>query len=93
MAQPTPRRNLAVLLGSRIRRLRDEVDLTQERLAWDCDLAKSHLSEIEAGIKLPSVTALAKIADRLGVRLVDLFVLDPANAHEAAIEADRLARR
>ena len=34
---------LARLLGARIRQLREEVGLTQERLAWECELSKGYL--------------------------------------------------
>ena len=58
---------LARKLGRRIRALREEAGITQEQLAWDCDLAKSHLSQVGAGRGLPSLAVIGLLAKRLNV--------------------------
>lgn len=93
MARPTGTARLARRLGARIRALRTEAGLTQERLAWDCDLAKPYLSQIEAGKRLPSVGVLALIARRLNCELSDIVALDPAHLRLRVLEATRGASR
>jgi transcriptional regulator with XRE-family HTH domain len=80
---------LARQLGARIRALRTEAKLTQEQLAWECDLAKPYLSRVEAGKRTPSVPVLALLATRLGVELADVVALDPTQPRLALLEAAR----
>ncbi len=65
---PRTKRNpeLAKLIGERIRALRLAAGLTQEALAWDCDLDKGYLSHVEAGRRLPSLVVVFALATRLG---------------------------
>jgi transcriptional regulator with XRE-family HTH domain len=83
--------DLARKLGARIRQLREEVGLTQEKLAWDCDLSKGYMSRVEAGRHVPALEVLARIADRLGCELADLVALDLSNPRLAALERTRRA--
>ena len=76
-------------LGARLRALRQEAGMTQEKLAWECDLAKPYLSQIEAGKRQPSLEALAALADRLGVQVVDLLASDPTSPTTALLDAVR----
>lgn len=64
---------LAKRIGSRIVKLRNSQNLTQEKLAYENDISKGYLSDIEKGNKLPSLTVLEKLADGLGVDIKDLF--------------------
>jgi transcriptional regulator with XRE-family HTH domain len=91
VAQPRTTSALAKSIGARVRALREEAGVTQEKLAWASDISKPFLSQIEAGLRLPSVPVLAALAEQLGVQLVDLFVLDLEQPHQAVVEADRLA--
>lgn len=79
-------------LGLRLRQLREEQGLTQEKLAYECGRAKSYLCEIEAGKKLPSLTILADFASRLNVSVYDLLVFPTDGVREMLIEATRKAR-
>ena len=54
-------------LGSRIRDTRKRLKWTQEKLAEKADIGVVYLGEIERGLKAPSVTIFAKIADALEV--------------------------
>ncbi len=48
--------------------------MTLEKLAYESEVgSKGYLSDIEAGLALPSVTTLAAIAAHLDVFLLDLF--------------------
>lgn len=52
-----------------LRELRLEKGLSQEELAYRADLHRTYISQIERGLKSPSLRALEKIADALGVAL------------------------
>lgn len=60
-------------LGWRIRQLREERNWTQESLAEKVGLDRSYIAGIEAGLRNPSVKALAKIARGIGITLSHLF--------------------
>jgi transcriptional regulator with XRE-family HTH domain len=83
---------LARLLGRRIVALREELGLTQERLAWEAGLSsKGYLSRIERGERLPSLVVTEKIAHRLAVEVRDLFIFPDRGDVDAAME--RIRRR
>ena len=65
---------LARDLGERLREVRQLAGLTQERLAWECDLAKPFLSLIESGKRMPSIQVLFVLARRLGVEAAELLM-------------------
>lgn len=60
-------------LGKRIKAKREKKNLSQLRLAYKCEVAKSYISELENGKRNPTVKTLIKIADTLGVTLGELF--------------------
>jgi transcriptional regulator with XRE-family HTH domain len=60
-------------LGHRIKSLRKKKGLTIEKLAYENDLAKGNLSEIEKGKIDPKLSTLEKIADGLEISLKELF--------------------
>lgn len=82
---------LARKLGSRIRVLRVEAQITQEQLAWDCDLDKGFLSQIESGKRMPSVPVLFQLARRLGVQAADIVAVDSRDVRLRLLDASRAA--
>jgi transcriptional regulator with XRE-family HTH domain len=73
-ARSAPEVLLAVdRLGKRIRQLREEQNLSQERLAEDAKLAAKHLQDMEHGRTNPTVASLVGLARALGVKLQVLF--------------------
>ncbi len=60
-------------VGNRIRKLRSEQGITQEELAFRLNSSAAYLSNIENGIKKPSLTKLTDIAQILNVTLNDLI--------------------
>ena len=60
-------------LGWRVRQLRENNHWTQETLAARSTLDRSYIAGIEAGLRNPSVKALAKIARALSVSLSELL--------------------
>lgn len=53
-------------------KLRQKKGWTQEHLAFESDVSKAGLCDIESGKRSPTVKTLVKIADALGVTLADL---------------------
>lgn len=55
------------LLGENVRYYRKQKGITQEQLAADAGMERSYVSDMERGTRNPSVAALGRIADALGV--------------------------
>jgi transcriptional regulator with XRE-family HTH domain len=64
---------LAARIGSRIRELREKQHITSEQLAYENDLSKGYLSQIENGKKRASLDVLEKLADALDVHISEFF--------------------
>jgi transcriptional regulator with XRE-family HTH domain len=56
-----------------VRQLREAKGWTQERLAEHAELDRSYIAGIEAGLRNPSIEAVAKLAKGLGVSLSTLL--------------------
>jgi transcriptional regulator with XRE-family HTH domain len=80
-------------IGHNVRRLREEKDWNQTELGFRADMSPSIISLIENGKRNPSTATLAKIADALGVEVVDLFpkvsALPPEPSFEELMDAER----
>ncbi len=63
-------------LGTYIRRLRDERDLSLREFAKKLDVSAPFISDIELGRRHPSEDVLARIAQVLGVEVKDLRARD-----------------
>jgi transcriptional regulator with XRE-family HTH domain len=59
--------------AANLRRLRRELDLSQERLAHMADLNVTHISKIERSEREPGIRTVAKLAKALEVSAADLF--------------------
>jgi transcriptional regulator with XRE-family HTH domain len=55
------------LLARNTRVLRTGMGLSQEELAFRAGMKRSYLSDLERGTRNPSVRALGRLADALGV--------------------------
>jgi transcriptional regulator with XRE-family HTH domain len=60
-------------LGTRIRNLRVQANISQEKLGYISGLHRTYVGAIERGERNPSVLSLKKIADALHVTVRDLF--------------------
>jgi transcriptional regulator with XRE-family HTH domain len=60
-------------LGLRIRKLRQQANISQEGLGQISGLHRTYIGAIERGERNPSVLSLKKIADSLKVTVGDLF--------------------
>lgn len=63
----------AELFGERIRVLRQERGLTQEKLAGKADLTTGFVNAVEHGRKSPGLTTILKLARALEVDAPDLL--------------------
>lgn len=53
--------------GRALRRLRTANKLTQEQLAWTTKMSRVYISEMERGLREPSLTTLLRLADAFGI--------------------------
>ena len=63
-------------IGDKIRRLRVAKQLTQEELAFRCELSKGFISQLENDLTSPSIATLIDILDTLGTNLTEFFSED-----------------
>lgn len=75
-----PRSPRHVAFGTAIRSLRQDRDVSQERLALDADMDRAYVGGIERGERNPSLANIFKIADALGV--------PPSEIHRRAEDID-----
>ena len=64
---------LLALLAKNVRTLRKEIGLSQEELAFECEIDRTYISKVERGIANPSLLVLFKIANVLKVEIKDLI--------------------
>jgi len=63
----------AKLLGKNIKKRREEIGLSQEKLANTTGLDRTYVSGIERGMRNPSLNNIAKLAAGLKVKVSDLI--------------------
>jgi transcriptional regulator with XRE-family HTH domain len=61
------------VVGRNLKRARLERGLSQEALAHDAQIAPSFLSQIENGIRSPTITKLQDLATTLRIPIVEFF--------------------
>ena len=54
------------VFGHVVRDIREAAGISQEELAHRASIHRTHISQIERGIKVPTITTLAKLAKALG---------------------------
>ncbi len=65
--------NLYKEIGKRIVGLRKQKGISQERLAAECDIDRSHIGFIEQGRRRPTLSTLYKISESLETSLSSLL--------------------
>ena len=60
-------------LAREVRRRRKTLGISQEQLAFDANLDRTYVSQIERGISNPSLLVLCKLSTVLGADLQELF--------------------
>lgn len=61
-------------IGNRIRELRKETGLSQEKFAAKIGMDRTYFASVELGKRNISIVNLEKIADGLDISLVELFL-------------------
>lgn len=54
--------------GQALREVRKDKGLSQERLALECGFDRTYVSLIERGLKSPTIRAVVRLAETLGVK-------------------------
>ena len=62
-----------IKLGKKIKILREQKHLTQEKLAEKAGISLDYLGKIEVNINKPGLTALLKLAKALEISMEELF--------------------
>jgi len=62
------------MLGGNVRRLRRERGLSQEQLAFEAEIDRTYVSQIERAVINPSLLVLHKVAKALGSTVPDLLL-------------------
>ena len=65
--------SLDSLVGQAIAQQRHALGLSQERLAHDCDLHRTYISQLERGVKSPTLRVFFKIANVLKLKPSELM--------------------
>ena len=60
--------------GKRIKYLRTLKKVSQEELAFRCNLNKNYLGDVERGKRNPTLMVIEKIASGLDISLAELFL-------------------
>lgn len=60
-------------LGNRIRKIRNENGLSQEKLAFECELDRTYIGSVERGERNIAIINLRKIAKALKIKVSDLL--------------------
>jgi transcriptional regulator with XRE-family HTH domain len=77
-------RLLELLVGRNLARLRREKGFTQERFAEASGYTQQYVSDLERGLRNPTIVTLYHIATALGVSPVDLIAPDEEARREDA---------
>lgn len=66
-------RNELVALGSRVKQIRENLNLSQREFADKCGLSKTYIGMLERGERNPSYLTLLQIAKCFGITLEKLI--------------------
>lgn len=64
--------------GDRLRRFREERDITQQQMAEQIPMNQSNYSKIERNTQQPSLDQLIRIVEILNITLDELLGIDPS---------------
>lgn len=60
-------------LGRNVRRLREQKGWSQEKFAFEADIHRTYVSDIERGARNPTITIVEKLAASLGTTASELL--------------------
>jgi transcriptional regulator with XRE-family HTH domain len=67
--------NQKLAFGVVLRRLREEREMTQEQLAWDTQMSRVYISEIERGLREPGLGTIVRLAGSLGLSAAEMIAM------------------
>lgn len=73
---------ITVDFGNRIRELRTETGLSQEKFALKIGMDRTYYASVESGRRNISLINIEKIAEGLGVSLSELFMFNKENDND-----------
>jgi len=65
--------NIKSKIGQRLRELRKQKGLSQEKFSFECDLDRTYIASIEQGKRNVSIENIEKIATALDMSVLDFF--------------------
>jgi len=65
--------NLEKKLGEELRKAREERGFSQEELGFESDYHRTYISQLERGLKSPTLKAVIKISQALGIKASELI--------------------
>jgi len=70
---------IKIIIGHRIKQLREKIGMSQKDLAFESDLDRSYIASVENGQRNISIVNITKIATALNVSLKEFFNDDEFN--------------
>lgn len=67
--------SLEAVFGKEVARLRKRMGISQEELAFRAEVHRTYISQIERGLKSPTLTVILKLARAVKVRVSRLLSL------------------
>lgn len=71
--RPSAKMDIKQIVGQNLKRHRIAAGLSQEELAFECGIHRTYVSGVERGVRNPTVTLLARIAEPLGIEVAELL--------------------
>lgn len=82
--------DVAKALGQQIRKLRNQLHISQEELSFKAGISAAHLGQIERATKNPTIDTVAKIALALNVPITSLFIEDNVSLPQTNSTVDKI---
>lgn len=60
-------------IGKRLKKYRNQLNLSQKRLSMYTGISQSFISSIESNKQSPTITTLERICDTLGITIAEFF--------------------
>jgi transcriptional regulator with XRE-family HTH domain len=73
--------DLREVFATNLRRLRHEKGLSQDDLAYEAEVSRSYLAQLEKGAYYASLKIVGRLADTLGVEPAELLKLPTKSRH------------
>ena len=70
--------DIKLRFGNRLRELRQQQSLSQEKLAFLCGLHRTYISDVEIGKRNISIENIERLSKALAVSLQEFFSFDPS---------------